>query len=169
VTELRTGDLLLRPPVEPDVPDIVAACQDPDIARFLPFIPVPYTEADARDWIAFAGRGWAGELDEKAFAITRAGRLIGAVSLRPGTGSLGYWLAPGERGAGVMPRAVAAVIAWGRAEHRLTEFCLTAHPDNTASQRVAEKLGFARAGITRHEPAFRDGSSRAVRFELAAG
>jgi hypothetical protein len=46
--ELRAGDLLLRPPAAGDVPEVAAACRDPEIARFLPFIPVPYTEDDAR-------------------------------------------------------------------------------------------------------------------------
>ena len=43
---------------------------------------------------------------------------------------------------------------------------LMAHPDNTASQRVAEHAGFARVGPAPHEPPFRDGTSVAIRFEL---
>ena len=166
--ELRAGDLVLRPPVEADVPAVTAACQDADIGRFLPLIPDPYTEADARHWLAHTARGWAGQIDEKAFAITRGGQMVGVVSLRPGAGGIGYWLAPGARGAGVMPRAVAAVIEWGRAEHGVSHFHLLAHPDNHASQRVAEKLGFRRVGDVTHAPAFRDGSDRAVRYELDA-
>jgi RimJ/RimL family protein N-acetyltransferase len=67
-----------------------------------------------------------------------------------------------------MTRAVAAVVEWGRAEHRVAVFHLLAHPDNVASQRVAEKLGFSRVGIVSHSPAFSDGTDLAVRFELAA-
>ena len=167
MTELRTGDLVLRPPGEEDVAAITAACQDGEIARFLPLIPVPYTEADARRWLAAARRGWAGQSDEKAFAIVRDG-FIGVVSLRPGAGGIGYWLAPEARGQGVMPRAVAAVIEWGRTEHGVTAFHLLAHPDNVASQRVAEKLGFVAAGAVHHEPPFRDGTTRALRYELTA-
>jgi RimJ/RimL family protein N-acetyltransferase len=167
MTELRAGDLLLRPPLDEDAPAVVAACQDEAISRFLPLMPNPYGEADARTWLALTRRGWAGELDEKAFAITRGGGFVGVVSLRPGTGGLGYWLAPEARGQGVMPRAVAAVMDWGRAEHGVRAFHLLAHPDNLASQRVAEKLGFSRAGEVDHEPAFRDGTTRALRFELA--
>jgi RimJ/RimL family protein N-acetyltransferase len=168
VIELRAGDVVLRRPVEADVPAVTAACQDEDIGRFLPLIPDPYTEADARNWLAHTARGWAGQIDEKAFAITRGGRMLGVVSLRPASGGIGYWLAPGERGAGVMPLAVGAVIAWGRAEHGVTRFHLLAHVDNRASQRVAEKLGFRRVGMVTHAPAFRDGSDRAVRYELDA-
>jgi RimJ/RimL family protein N-acetyltransferase len=169
VTELHAGDLVLRPPREEDVPAVAAACQDDDIARFLPLIPRPYREDDARTWLAMTERGWAGEADEKAFAITRDGAFLGVASLRPSVGGIGYWLAPEARGAGVMPRAVAAIIEWGRSEYGVTAFHLLAHPDNLASQRVAEKLGFSRAGAVHHEPAFPDGSTRALRFELAAG
>jgi RimJ/RimL family protein N-acetyltransferase len=168
VTELRAGDLVLRPPVDADVPAVTAACQDEDIARFLPLIPRPYRESDARTWLAMTERGWAGETDEKAFAITRSGEFLGVVSLRPGVGGIGYWLKVSARGAGVMSRAVAAIIDWGRAEHGVAVFHLLAHPDNVASQRVAEKLGFERVGTVTHSPAFSDGTSRAVRFELAA-
>ena len=167
MTELRTGDLLLRPPREEDVGAVTAACQDEEIGRFLPLIPHPYTEDDARTWLAMTRRGWAGQAEEKAFAIVRDGALIGVVSLRPSAGGIGYWLAPEARGEGVMPRAVAAVMDWGRSEHGVTSFYLLAHPDNVASQRVAEKLGFAPAGEIQHEPAFRDGTTRALRFELA--
>jgi RimJ/RimL family protein N-acetyltransferase len=149
VTELRRGDLVLRPPGEEDVAAITAACQDGEIARFLPLIPVPYTEADARRWLAAARRGWAGQSDEKAFAIVRDG-FIGVVSLRPGAGGIGYWLAPEARGQGVMPRAVAAVIEWGRTEHGVTAFHLLAHPDNVASQRVLDRAGFTREGRLRN-------------------
>ena len=188
MTELRTGDLVLRPPVDDDVPAVTAACQDEDIARFLPLIPRPYRESDARTWIAMTERGWAGELDEKAFAITRAApadsaslgaprhsaghgapphsAFLGVVSLRPTVGGIGYWLAREARGAGVMPRAVAAVVEWGRREHGVVVFHLLAHPDNVGSQRVAEKLGFERVGMVTHSPAFSDGTTRAVRFEL---
>jgi RimJ/RimL family protein N-acetyltransferase len=165
VTELRAGDLVLRPPREEDVATITEACQDGEIARFLPLIPHPYTEDDARTWLAMTRRGWARQPDEKAFAITREGRLIGVVSLRPAAGGIGYWLAREARGEGVMPSAVAAVIEWGRREHGISAFHLLAHPENRSSQRVAEKLGFVFAGEVQHEPPFRDGTTRALRYE----
>jgi len=43
---------------------------------------------------------------------------------------------------------------------------LTTHPENTASQRVAERAGFRRVGMTEHDPPFRDGATMAVLFEL---
>jgi RimJ/RimL family protein N-acetyltransferase len=40
------------------------------------------------------------------------------------------------------------------------------HPANVASQRVAEKVGFRRVGVTPHEPRFRDGVAEAILFRL---
>ena len=49
---IRTDRLVLRPPAERDVPAIVAGCSDPAVARNIPLIPEPYTERDARAWLA---------------------------------------------------------------------------------------------------------------------
>jgi RimJ/RimL family protein N-acetyltransferase len=46
---------------------------------------------------------------------------------------------------------------------------LTTHPENGASQRVAEKAGFCRIGTTHEHATFRDGTREAVLFELPVG
>jgi RimJ/RimL family protein N-acetyltransferase len=90
-------------------------------------------------------------------------RLLGAIEFRPADGTIGYWVAAGARGRGVATRALRLVCDW-RSERPLR---LMTHPDNVASQRVAEKAGFRRVGRTEHRPAFRDGLTEAVLFELA--
>jgi RimJ/RimL family protein N-acetyltransferase len=87
------------------------------------------------------------------------------VRLREG-GPVGYWLAPEARGRGVMTEALRDVVSWAREEHGIGRLVLTTHPDNVASQRVAERAGFVRVGLTEHEPPFRDGTAHAVLFEL---
>jgi RimJ/RimL family protein N-acetyltransferase len=49
--ELRDGDLVLRRWTEGDVEAMVAGCNDPEVARWIPTIPHPYTEADALAFI----------------------------------------------------------------------------------------------------------------------
>jgi len=170
--EIRVGDLLLlRPPGPRDLSGVVAACCDPEIPRFIPFIPLSYTEEDARTWLAKVERRWRGS-EERTFAIVeyQSDRFLGVVTIRLHEGgSIGFWLGRGARGRGVMTEAVKAVVNWARAEHGIERLYITAHPDNVASQRVAEKAGFLRVGITKHDPPFRDGTRRAVRFELACG
>ena len=164
---LRTPRLALRPPETRDVSQIVVGCSDVEVARYIPVIPVPYTERDAYEWLAGADERWRTSR-ERSFAITLVDEdeLLGVVSvrLRPG-GSMGYWLLPHVRSRGLMSEAVSAVAQQARSQHGLHDLFITAHPENIASQRVAEKAGFIRAGLVEHEPLFADGVRIAVRFE----
>ncbi|HVE23872.1 MAG TPA: GNAT family N-acetyltransferase [Sporichthya sp.] len=49
--------ILVRLPVEGDAPSIVAACQDPEVSRFIPF-PRPYEWHHATEWIAGTPEAW---------------------------------------------------------------------------------------------------------------
>lgn len=166
--ELHSGNLLLRAPDERDVDAIVAACRDPEISRFIPFVPSPYTEDDARAFLADVREAWR-ESPERTFAVADAERdeFLGVVTIRLREGgSVGYWLKREARGRGVMTRAVRAVVEWACEEQGIERLVLTAHPDNVASQRVAEKAGFRRVGTTSDHPVFSDGTREAVLFEL---
>jgi RimJ/RimL family protein N-acetyltransferase len=168
--ELRAeGGLLLRQPRAGDLDAVVKACSDPDIPRFIPFIPVPYAREDAEAWLQLVTRAW-GESDERTFAIIdeeRDPQLQGVVTVRlREDGTVGYWLAPWARGRGVMTASVHAIVEWACAVQGVSRLLLTAHPDNVASQRVAERTGFTRVGMTDHQPPFRDGLTTAVLFEF---
>ncbi len=167
-TELHDGDLVLRAPQERDVPAIVAACADPEIPRFIPLIPSPYTAADGLAYVVAAREQWStGE--SRPFVILEAGTdaLLGAVGIGIGARpTVGYWLAPQARGRGVATRAVRLVVDWARREHGVSRIELYTHPDNGASQRVAERAGFRRAGSVVHDPPFKDGTTEAFRYEL---
>lgn len=160
--ELRDGDLVLRPIRRPDAAAIAAACGDAEIARFIPAMPSPYTRADADAWTERCAQVWR-KREAFPFAIVEgeSGELLGSIEL--GGGSVGYWVAPSARGRGVATRAVRLVCEWAR-ERPLR---LTTHPDNVASQRVAENAGFRRVGTIADHPRFRDGTCEAVLFELA--
>ena len=166
--EIRTERFVLRQPRERDIGAVVAACQDPVIARFIPLVPRPYRDEDGRAYIAAVDRAWE-ESDERTFAICADDDvLVGAVTvwLREG-GTVGYWLSPEARGQGVMTEAVRAVVRWAREERGIAQLVLWTHPDNLASQAVAERAGFVRVGLGEHQPAFEDGTTVGVRFELA--
>lgn len=77
--------------------------------------------------------------------------MLGAVGLvRPdwdaGRSEIGYWLAPEARGRGAATRAVRLLAPWAFETFALTKLEIRAHSDNPASQRVAERCGFVRAG-----------------------
>jgi RimJ/RimL family protein N-acetyltransferase len=67
-----------------------------------------------------------------------------------------------------MTRAVILAVDWARGQG-LERFFLTTHPENVPSQRVAENAGFRRVGEVDEPRGFRDGSTRAVLFELTGG
>ena len=142
---LADGDLLLRPPSEDDVPALVEALQDPEIPRWTR-VPDAYTEEDARAWLALPG--------EDPFLVVdrETGELLGGVGLRGGedsVGEIGYWVKREARGRGVAPRAVRLVSEWGLRERGLARISLFTEPENTASQRAAEKAGYRREGVLR--------------------
>jgi RimJ/RimL family protein N-acetyltransferase len=166
--ELRDGELLLRPPTDADAPAIVAACQDPDLARFIPGFPSPYRESDARAWIASRRDVEA----SRTFLIVNeaTGGLSGAIEVRLGeTGSIGYWITAEARGRGIATRATRLLAHWAVTEGGVERLELTTHPDNVASQRVAEKAGFTREGVLRGHTRFREGRRDSVMFSLLPG
>src|SRR2546425_8974690 len=116
--ELRTEGLLLRPWRADDVPAVQAACQDPEIARWIPVIPSPYTEADARFFVEHARENWdVGEAYNFAILDADTGALAGSVAVRLTRlhiGHFGYWIARGARGRGVGTDALQGIGRRGR-------------------------------------------------------
>jgi RimJ/RimL family protein N-acetyltransferase len=168
--ELRDGELVLREWTEADVPALVAACNDPEIPRWIPVIPSPYTEDDALAFI----RGEIPSSPEHSFAITRDDVLVGAIGMGVNShnyrGHIGYWVAAPARGRGICTRALTMISRWGLEELGLQRLELITDPDNVASQRVAEKVGFRREGILRSHLRHRDGLRRdSVMFSLLPG
>ena len=49
--ELGADGFTLRPWEAGDASAVTVACQDPEIVRWLPIIPSPYTETDAREFL----------------------------------------------------------------------------------------------------------------------
>ena len=163
--ELRDEDLLLRPPTDADVPALVAACQDPDLARFIPGFPSPYSDGDARAWLTSRSHAEA----SRTFLIVDAssGALYGAIEVRVGeTGSIGYWIAKEARGRGIATRATQLLARWAVTDGGVERLELTTHPENIPSQRVAEKAGFTREGILRGHTRFKEGRRDSVMYSL---
>jgi RimJ/RimL family protein N-acetyltransferase len=161
--EIRDGELLLRPLAATDVDALVLALNDAEIVRFIPGVPAPYTRSDAKAWIRRCAEVWrSGESEPLAIVDAGTDELLGSIELHYAGPTVGYWVAPEARGRGVATRALELVCA----ATDLRPLRLTTHPDNRASQRVAEKAGFRRIGTTAEHPVFRDGTRTAALFEL---
>jgi RimJ/RimL family protein N-acetyltransferase len=167
--ELRDDEVVLRPWKENDVPALVAACSDAEIQRYIPVIPRPYTEADALAFI----RGESTPELHQSFAITYDGIVVGAIGIttnRMSSGSIGYWCVREARGRGLTTRALRILCRWALEELELERLELLTDPDNVASQRVAEKVGFRREGVLRSHLLHPDGRRRdSVMFSLLPG
>jgi RimJ/RimL family protein N-acetyltransferase len=164
---LTDGVVTLRPWGPGDAGAVLAACQDPLIARFVP-IPQPYTEAHARTFVATRRRDWETE-DERSFAIVDPATddLLGAIARHGPVGhrvTFGYWLAPEARGRGVATRALRLVVDWTLATTSAIRLDLWTDLENEASGRVAERAGFVREGIRRAWDLDREGRALDVVF-----
>lgn len=160
---LETERLTLRPFAPGDGPAILAYSQDPLWAQYQQTTPANETEAE-RVLADLRARFWD---SEPAWAVTRAGDVIGLVSLIFSAGHrmalLGYGIHSAHRGLGLIGEAIRAVLdAAFDALPTLTRVSANTDARNESSCRVLTKLGF------RHEGTLRSGAMTA-RGELVDG
>jgi RimJ/RimL family protein N-acetyltransferase len=150
---LHTERLELSAPTEADVEAIFAACQDADIQRYTT-VPSPYTRADAEAFVPRVASEWESGA-HLTWAMREGGTLTGMIGLYrvdgKGSGELGYWVAPGSRGRGLLTEASRAVIDWGFSADGLGLDRIEWHAvvGNIASARAARTLGFHYEGLRR--------------------
>lgn len=157
---LSIGDgIALRRWRAQDAPSLALACDDPEIARWLP-VPSPYTLDAANAYLAMVETWWE-RAEQYALAISAGDAVLGAISLEPYAErpSIGYWLTASARGRGIMSRAVEAIADWGRQTFELSEVWIFAQPGNDASCAVARRAGFIEQA---ERVMFPDGKDRAV-------
>jgi RimJ/RimL family protein N-acetyltransferase len=168
--KLRANGIGLRLWRDEDAPALITACQDPEIVRWLPVIPSPYGEQEARDYLEQCRLNW--ELGEAFnFAIVdEPGHLLGSIAMRVlrfRVGHIGYWVVPDARRRGVASTALQLLCRWAIEEVGMKRLELMTDPDNLASQGVAERAGFRREAVLRSNLEYRDGSRRdSVMFSL---
>lgn len=145
-----------------DVDDLVAGYADPVLQRFMPPLPVPFTHAQAREYVSAVAPGMfadGGGLWAIADPVTD--RLLGGIGLdkvvpHRSQCEVGYWVGPWARGRGVATAAVRAVTE--HAFHTgMARIELLTHRENAASQRVALAVGYRPEGVRRAVLPNRDG------------
>jgi RimJ/RimL family protein N-acetyltransferase len=153
---LSAGSIVLRRPAGNDVSWIAEACSDRELSRYVPGIPHPYSQADARAFLEGAAQGWADGSGAAVFVIalasTSAGLGMLALQFRaedPALAGVGYWLCRHARGQGAATIAVRLASGWAFGELGVERLNLTTAPENVPSQRVAERSGFTREGLLR--------------------
>jgi ribosomal-protein-alanine N-acetyltransferase len=151
---LQTERLVLRAAAPADVDAMFRIMSDPQVVRYFGTPPMQ-TPEQAAERIARLEESFA-EQSGIRWAITRRGsdELIGTCGfwrlLKPHfRAEIGYELAPETWGQGIMAEAVGAALAFGFTTMGLHSVEANIHPDNAASRRVLEKLGFVQEGYFR--------------------
>ncbi len=152
--ELSTPRLRLRAPTQDDAEDMFRIFTDPRVFKYFGKKP-PASVDDIRAKLA--------ELAESVrtasgirWAITdrTTGAYLGSAGLwhwdKPHfRAEAGYELSPSHWRQGIMPEALGAILRFGFDRMSLHSVEARIHPDNRASARVLEKLGFVQEGYFR--------------------
>ena len=144
---LATKRLRLRRFEARDVEGMHACFGDPEAMRYWNFPPCA-TEAESARWVTilekntspYASLAWA-------VADKRCDRCIGMINYHHREAhnrrlEVGYILAPAQQGRGLMTEAVQALLAYCFDDLAVRRVQALIHPDNAASIRLAERLGF---------------------------
>jgi RimJ/RimL family protein N-acetyltransferase len=162
--ELSDDVVQLRPWSFDDVPALTEIWQDGELQRRFAVAP-PVTDASTTGYVKGVTGAWRDGV-QLSLAIEVDGAVVGGCDLDEldqATPQLGYWLAAGARGSGYATRAAGLLVEWARDARDASRLGLEVEPDNAASIKLAERLGFSRVdGVER-----RDGDRLLAVFERA--
>ena len=149
---IETARLILRSFMPEDADDLYAYLSREQVVRYEPYDPFNQRQA------AEEAARRAVNPDFLAVALKDTGRVIGNIWFSPGewdTWELGYVFHDEFWGRGYAAEACRAVLAdafSARGVRRVVAMC---NPENTASWRLLERLGFRREGHLRQNVFFR--------------
>ena len=148
---LQTDRLILRPHGVADYPACCALWANADVVRHIGGSPQDAQAVWFRllryagMWSLLGYGMWAIEDRDSGAFLGEAGLLSAARGLPEldGVPEAGWVLTPAAWGRGVASEAMTAVLTWADAQVEAPSLRCIIHPDNAASIKVAEKLGFA--------------------------
>ena len=159
-TTLAIDELILRPWRLTDAAALLAACGDPEIARWAG-LPQPFLPADADAFIESALAMWR-DGTGAPFAIVEAesDRLLGAITRFGPDGhqaTFGCWVVPEARGRGVGTRSLRRLAEWTFATTPAIRLHVFIMVGNEVSERMVERAGYQREGVLRAWDVLDDG------------
>ncbi|TVQ85058.1 MAG: N-acetyltransferase [Micavibrio sp.] len=158
-TQINTPQLFLRPPQSGDCQSWVAL-RNESRDFLVPWEPSwpdrIILEKDFRSMLKIRRKKWLNDNSYSFFLFRKDdGALAGAINLNNlvrGAGqytTLGYWVGEKFTGKGYMTEAVAAATDFAFDDLKLHKVIAATLPDNIASRRVLQKLGFTKEGMVR--------------------
>jgi RimJ/RimL family protein N-acetyltransferase len=140
--ELRTKRLIMRPPGEADLDDLVAFHDDPLVRKVFG----PASRDEVAEWVAIARRDWDARGHGRVVLLDpEGGAFLGRSGLRHWPEfdevEVGWSLIAAARGRGLATEAGRAWLDWGFRELDAPYFTANIAHGNAASTAVAERLG----------------------------
>jgi RimJ/RimL family protein N-acetyltransferase len=158
---LADDELILEPLEQRHALPLLAIIEgDDDVVRFTR-VPPNADESFVRGWIRRYENGWEDGTCAGFAVVDRAGNVLGFTSLGDldlpaAEAELGYMVDRRARGRGIATRSVELLTRWSFDELGLERIELMIQPENTSSQRVAERTGYELEGVLRSKH-IRDG------------
>lgn len=173
----RTDEVLIRELAATDVDALfeTVSASLPTLSQWLPWAKPGYARSDSAAWIAHCQRTWSAGtgyhlgIFDAASDILHGGIGFSDVNTMRRSANLGYWVADAARGREVAVTAARLAAAWAFEELGLQRIEILVQPENTASLRVAVKLGAVCEGIARNGIIFDGQPHEAIVHSLIPG
>lgn len=156
--QLLSDSLLIRAPREGDAPALFEAARESvgEVGRWLPWCHAGYQPEDSAAWVITGRSAWLGDESYPMFIFDRqTGQLVGGTGINEidrlrRRANLGYWVRSSRMRHGIATTSTQMVARWGFDVLGLQRIEIVAASGNTASQRVATKVGALREGLCRN-------------------
>jgi RimJ/RimL family protein N-acetyltransferase len=152
MTKLQSGGIILRPLNKEDVPRLAELANNVNVSINLrDGFPNPYTVKDAEEFITMI----ASKTPITTFAIEFKGEYVGNIGLVPGSdvyrksAEIGYFFGEPYWNKGIMTKAVYLITEYGFEKLDIVRIHTGVFEYNISSQRVLDKCGFRREGVSR--------------------
>lgn len=149
---LDCGPCVIRSWQYTDEPQLCQHANDKDIwLNLRDRFPHPYTQDDARQWVAYVMTA----RPETNFVVAVNGEMVGSIGLllhddiERYSAEVGYWLGKQYWGQGLITAALQALTHYAFGAFELTRIYAVPFLRNAASIAVLEKAGYQREGIMR--------------------
>lgn len=149
---IEIGIYKIRKFVDSDVYSLSEHANNPNIARNLrDAFPYPYTEEEAKMWIARAIK----ERPNSDFAITHDNKVIGGIGFNllddvfRKSAEIGYWVSEKYWGKGIPTNAVREITRYAFENFDIERLFTGVFSNNQASIKVLQKNGFVHEGCLR--------------------